>query len=371
MLAAEKQKERENVRTDKNKLRCSGSAASQAGSTQVVFIGVALIAAALVIFGFLFFSRSSGDSSSVKDGSSDNSSAQTQTDSATQTEPAKSEPQQTKKQTQAAVTEKTTTIKKVSEPASQISVHFIDCGQGDATLVISNGEAMLIDSGERDDSDKVIKYIKEQGVKDLTYVIVTHPHTDHMGEMPDILKAFRTENFIMPKVPDSMVPTIMRYEKMLRQVKAQGLDITWSKDDTFTLGNAQVKTFTPKKQQEDLNNYSTLVKISCGASSFLITGDCERAEEEDILSQKFDLSAKVLKIAHHGSYKASSYEFLEAVRPEYAVISCGKDNDYGHPHEPALKRIRKKVANLFITKDNGNIVFTSDGKTLGVTKQRG
>ena len=168
-----------------------------------------------------------------------------------------------------------------------------------------------------------------------------------------------------------MVPTIMRYEKMLRQVKAQGLDITWSKDTTFTLGGASVSLFTPKKQQEDLNNWSTLVKVSCGKSSFLITGDCERDEENDIMSQKFDITADVLKVAHHGSYKASSYEFLEAVKPKYAVISCGENNDYGHPHEAALKRLRKKVPNIFITKDNGTVVFRCSADKLEVSKQRG
>lgn len=252
-----------------------------------------------------------------------------------------------------------------------MSVHFVDCGQGDCTLIISGNEAMLIDCGEMDDSNKVINYLKSQGVERFKCIIVTHPHTDHMGEMTDILKTFKTEKFIMPKVPDSMVPTIMRYEKMLKQIKAQGLSVTWSQDDTFKLGNAQVSTFTPKQQQEDLNNYSTLVKVSCAGGSVLVTGDCEMAEEKDIMSQGFDLSADVLKIGHHGSYKASGYEFLEAVKPTYAIISCGKDNDYGHPHDAAMKRISKKVDNIYITKDNATIVCGFTGKGLTVTPQKG
>lgn len=350
-------------------MKGGSQSAPQGAGSQLIVIGLVLIAAALAIFGFLFFAGKGDNSSSSHTDSS------SQPDSSSQEQSSTSLPDTSKseKQTQAApVTEKTTTAQKQPPAAKkELSVHFIDCGQGDATLVISNGEAMLIDSGERDDSDNVIKYIKAQGITKLKYIIVTHPHTDHMGEMPDVLKAFKTENFIMPKVPDSMVPTLMRYEKMLRQVKAQGLDITWSKDTTFTLGGASVSLFTPKKQQEDLNNWSTLVKVSCGKSSFLITGDCERDEENDIMSQKFDITADVLKVAHHGSYKASSYEFLEAVKPKYAVISCGENNDYGHPHEAALKRLRKKVPNIFITKDNGTVVFRCSADKLEVSKQRG
>ena len=257
------------------------------------------------------------------------------------------------------------------EGSAQVKVHFIDVGQGDCTLVMSHGEAMLIDSGERDDSDRVIKYLKEQGITKLSCIIVTHPHTDHMGEMPDILKAFKTDKFIMPKVPDNMVPTIMRYEKMLKQVKNQGLEVTWSSDSEFRLGDAVINTYTPKGQFEELNDYSTVVKISCGSRKFLVTGDAEKEEESDLLAQRFDFRADVLKVPHHGSYKGTTSELLKAVGAQYAVICCGKNNDYGHPHDSTLKRIKKFISNVYITKDNGDIVFTTDGKSLTVTTQRG
>ena len=236
---------------------------------------------------------------------------------------------------------------------------------------MSRGEAMLIDSGERDDSDRVIKYLKEQGVTKLSCIIVTHPHTDHMGEMPDILKAFKTDKFIMPKVPDNMVPTIMRYEKMLKQIKNQGLEISWSSNSEFRLGDAVINTYTPKGQFEELNDYSTVVKISCGSRKFLIMGDTEKEEESDLLAQRFDFRADVLKVPHHGSYKGTTSELLKAVGAQYAVICCGKNNDYGHPHDSTLKRIKMFISNVYITKDNGDIVFTTDGKSLTVTTQRG
>ena len=334
-------------------------------SQTMIWIGVGLIAAALLVFGFLFFFKGKGDDSSSQSESSQSSSRQE-----TQSSP-QSETVTTAATTAGSSRKETGASSGKPESSAQMQVHFIDCGQGDATLIISGGEAMLVDCGEMDDSNKVINYIKEQGVKSFKYIIVTHPHTDHMGEMTDILKSFRTEKFIMPKVPDSMTPTIMRYEKMLKQVKAQGLEVTWSSDYKFRLGEAEVQTFTPKQEQEDLNNYSTLVKVSCGGRSVLITGDCETPEEKDIMSQGADITADILKVAHHGSYKGSSYEFLEKVKPEYAVISCGENNDYGHPHEAALKRLKKKVKNIYITKDNGSVVFRVNAGELTVTKQRG
>jgi competence protein ComEC len=323
----------------------------QDNSQTLIIIGVGLIVLALTVFGILFlFSKGSGDSSGGESSGGEQSLSANSAD--------KSEADQNGNSS-------------TPEGSAQVKVHFIDVGQGDCTLVMSHGEAMLIDSGERDDSDRVIKYLKEQGITKLSCIIVTHPHTDHMGEMPDILKAFKTDKFIMPKVPDNMVPTIMRYEKMLKQIKNQGLEISWSSNSEFRLGDAVINTYTPKGQFEELNDYSTVVKISCGSRKFLITGDAEKEEESDLLAQRFDFRADVLKVPHHGSYKGTTSELLKAVGAQYAVICCGKNNDYGHPHDSTLKRIKKFISSVYITKDNGDIVFTTDGKSLTVTTQRG
>ena len=340
------------MQQNRNKLSMQPSKQTgQDNSQTLIIIGVGLIVLALAVFGILFlFSKGSGGSSGGESGESEQSLSANSAD--------KSEADQNGNSS-------------TPEGSAQVKVHFIDVGQGDCTLVMSRGEAMLIDSGERDDSDRVIKYLKEQGVTKLSCIIVTHPHTDHMGEMPDILKAFKTDKFIMPKVPDNMVPTIMRYEKMLKQIKNQGLEISWSSNSEFRLGDAVINTYTPKGQFEELNDYSTVVKISCGSRKFLIMGDAEKEEESDLLAQKFDFRADVLKVPHHGSYKGTTSELLKAVGAQYAVICCGKNNDYGHPHDSTLKRIKKFISSVYITKDNGDIVFTTDGKSLTVTTQRG
>ena len=340
------------MQQNRNKLSMQPSKQTgQDNSQTLIIIGVGLIVLALAVFGILFlFSKGSGGSSGGESSGGEQSLSANSAD--------KSEADQNGNSS-------------TPEGSAQVKVHFIDVGQGDCTLVMSHGEAMLIDSGERDDSDRVIKYLKEQGITKLSCIIVTHPHTDHMGEMPDILKAFKTDKFIMPKVPDNMVPTIMRYEKMLKQIKNQGLEVTWSSNSEFRLGDAVINTYTPKGQFEELNDYSTVVKISCGSRKFLITGDAEKEEESDLLAQKFDFRADVLKVPHHGSYKGTTSELLKAVGAQYAVICCGKNNDYGHPHDSTLKRIKMFISNVYITKDNGDIVFTTDGKSLTVTTQRG
>ena len=340
------------MQQNRNKLSMQPSKQTgQDNSQTLIIIGVGLIVLALAVFGILFlFSKGSGGSSGGESGGGEQSLSANSAD--------KSEADQNGNSS-------------TPEGSAQVKVHFIDVGQGDCTLVMSRGEAMLIDSGERDDSDRVIKYLKEQGVTKLSCIIVTHPHTDHMGEMPDILKAFKTDKFIMPKVPDNMVPTIMRYEKMLKQIKNQGLEISWSSNSEFRLGDAVINTYTPKGQFEELNDYSTVVKISCGSRKFLIMGDAEKEEESDLLAQRFDFRADVLKVPHHGSHKGTTSELLNAVGAQYAVICCGKNNDYGHPHDSTLKRIKMFISNVYITKDNGDIVFTTDGKSLTVTTQRG
>lgn len=254
---------------------------------------------------------------------------------------------------------------------AQTEVHFIDVGQGDSTLVISQGEAMLIDSGDKDDSNKIEKYLEKQGVTELKYLIATHPHADHIGEMSEIIDQFQVDKFIMPKVKADMTPTTTIYEKMLKSIKAKGLKITQAKPMEFELGSCKVELFTPKNDYDNLNNYSTLVKITDGENSFLITGDCETAEEKDILSQGYDVSAKVLKAGHHGSSTSSGVDFLNKVMPRYAVISCGKGNKYGHPHEETVTRLKKYASHLYVTADVGTIVFSSDGEGLSVSAEKG
>lgn len=249
-------------------------------------------------------------------------------------------------------------------------VHFVDVGQGDASLIISGDEAMVIDTGERDSNDTFLNYLKGQGITKLKYLVITHPHTDHMGEAADIISTIETETIIMPKVTGNMTPTNSTYKTFLKTVKSLGMTITASTDATYTLGDIKFRLFTTKEEHSDLNNYSTLVKVIDGENSFLFTGDCEDEEEEEMLQQGFDLSATVLSAGHHGSSNSSTEEFLDAVNPQYAVVSYGAGNSYGHPHDEAVERLKGHAKYYYTTADNGSVVFLSDGKGLTVETEK-
>lgn len=265
-------------------------------------------------------------------------------------------------------------IKPFKEPAApdaDTSVRFLDVGQGDCTLAVSEGHSVLIDSGEYDESDKVISYIKGLEITHLDCVILTHPHSDHMGEMADIIEEFGADRFIMPVVPAELTPTTASYERLLRTLDKNDISITPAGDMSFEIGGFGVELFTPDEFDDDLNNCSTVIKLTHGENSFLITGDCEIPEERRLMLKGFDLSADVLRTGHHGSANASGEEFLMQVRPIYSVISCSADNSYGHPAKSTLKRLETFSRQVLITRDCGNIVFVSDGKGLTVYTDNG
>lgn len=262
----------------------------------------------------------------------------------------------------------------VDSPAvnAQMSVHFIDVGQGDCTLIVSDGEAMLVDAGEAEYSETVADYLDSMGVTKLKYIIGTHPHSDHIGGLAYIIDNYDVETIIMPKIPNDLVPTTMIYENLLETIGKNGKKIRTARNEVLELGTSKVEIFKPESDSSNLNNYSVCVKITHGDNSFLLTGDTEKTAEKDF-AKKYGskLSAKVYKMGHHGSETASSAELLDEVLPRYAIISCAKDNDYGHPHEEAVDRINKYADYTFSTYKEGTIIFESDGKGLSVINTKG
>lgn len=256
--------------------------------------------------------------------------------------------------------------KKTEAVNADTTVEFIDVGQGDSTLVCSDGEYMLIDTGDRDSGNTVINYLKDSGVERLEYLILTHPHADHIGEAAEIAEEFEIGKVIAPNVPDDLVPTSAVYENLLDAMEEKDLKFRAARDESFELGECTAETFAPHGDYSNINNYSVLVKITHGENSFLITGDCEVQEEREFLERGCDLSADVLKAAHHGSDTSSSSEWLSAVMPQYTVISCGVDNKYGHPDDETYTRICKYSPKVYITAEDGTVVFESDGKGISV-----
>lgn len=251
-------------------------------------------------------------------------------------------------------------------------VHYIDVGQGDCALVISDGEAMLIDTGEKEYAESVCEYLKDQGVDTLKYMLLSHQHSDHMGGASEIIKSIDVENIIIPKLPDDMIPTTKFYERFLEGVQEKGLKLTAAEPGrSYNIGSCTFEMLSPAEEYDDLNNFSAAAILTHGQDSFLFTGDIEKQAEKDILETGRMRSVDVYKAAHHGSNTSNSKDFLAAAEPEYAVISCGAGNSYGHPHKEAVERIEKYTDKIYRTDIDGTIIFTSSDNGLEVKTEKG
>lgn len=263
-----------------------------------------------------------------------------------------------------------------AQSGAPFQVHVIDVGQGDSILVLADGHAMLIDGGEPSAASAVQAYLKAQGVTKLDYVAATHPHADHIGGLPEIIRAYPPKNIIEPVCPEALLPVTSIYERFLDAAEASGARFrTMQAGDRFKVGGARVTVVGPvSADAENLNDTSLVLRVQYGDCTCLFTGDMGSAEETAVLSRKFELQSDFLKVAHHGSDSGSGEALLAAVQPEYAVISCAADNDYGHPHKAALDRIRAHTDKIYTTAERGDIVFSYDpaaGKRSISTAKKG
>ena len=248
------------------------------------------------------------------------------------------------------------------EAAGELEVHFLDVGQGDATLIACDGHYMLIDAGNNDKGTLVQSYLEQQGVETLDYVIGTHPDADHIGGLDVILYKFDCGTVILPEVENDT----RTYEDVIRVLEEKDYPVTAPVvGDTYTLGGASFTIIAPNGDYgDDLNDWSVGILLQNGENRFLFTGDAGEQAEQDILANGIDISADVYKASHHGSDTASLEAFIQAVSPEYAVISVGEGNQYGHPHAEVLNRFREAGIEVFRTDEQGTIVAVSDGTDI-------
>lgn len=243
-----------------------------------------------------------------------------------------------------------------------LQVHFIDVGQGDSILAESDGHFMLVDAGENDQADTVVRYLKQAGVTSLDYVIGTHPHSDHIGGLDKVIDEFTVGKIILPPVEH----TSRTFEDVLNAISNKGLKITKPvPGDSYSLGDASFTVVAPVSDYgNDLNNWSVGIRLTYGSNSFLMCGDAESRAEADMLGSGELLSADVLKAGHHGSSTSTSDAFLKKVSPSYVVIQCGKDNSYGHPHKETMEKLKKAGCQVFSTDEDGTAVASSDGTVI-------
>jgi len=218
---------------------------------------------------------------------------------------------------------------------------------------------MLIDGGGNDDEKAICTYLQNQKIKKIQVLVGTHPHEDHIGALDAVINSFPVENVYLPKI----MHNTQTFEQLLQAIKNKSLKIkTAQMGVRIPLRGLSCAILSPEvRGYEEINDYSAVIKIAYGKQSFLFCGDASEQAESALLASGNDVKASVIKIGHHGSRSSSSYRFLQAVAPHYAVISCGEDNPYGHPHPETLARLKKAGIELWRTDQMGTIIVTTDG----------
>lgn len=249
----------------------------------------------------------------------------------------------------------------------QLIVSYIDVGQGDATLISKGGFHMLIDAGNNSKGKTVVQYLKNAGVKKLDILVGTHPDSDHVGGLDDVIRSIPVETVYMPEAKK----TTKTYQDVLnalksRKKKAQMPKIV--KEYTYD-ENLVIRFLSPGKNYKDANNHSLVVQAAYGKNRFLFMGDAEEEAEEDILKKGYDIQCDVLKLGHHGSYTATGDAFLKKADPVYGIISCGKENSYGHPHAEVLARLEDEDVQVYRTDKMGTVRAVSDGKNVTLSAE--
>ena len=254
----------------------------------------------------------------------------------------------------------------VTPPSSsaQMLVHFIDVGQGDSIFIQSpNGKNMLVDGGTKDYGDDVVAYLKSLNVSKIDYVVATHPDADHIGGLIDVVNTFTVGTFLN----SGKEHTTKTYEDLLKAIQNKNITYTEPKTgDTISLDNAlKVQVLAANPTAEDNNDASIVLKVTYNKVSFLLTADAGIEMEKEIAA-KYDVSSTILKAGHHGSSTSSSLAFLQKVKPAAVILSYGKDNTHGHPHDEVMANLKQLETKAYSTAQDGTIIVKTNGTTYSI-----
>ncbi len=246
-----------------------------------------------------------------------------------------------------------------------LHVSFIDVGQGDCCLYSCNGFNILVDGGEREYADDVLSYLDMAGVDKIDCYVLSHPHSDHIGASAKIIKSIQVDKVFTTYFSEFNTPTTSCYEELIEALdvySTQVIDV--AAGDSFTFGDVNIDIIAPFNESDEYNDMSIVFTAAYKDITVLFTGDTTKVVEKQILESGADIDADVLKVAHHGSTTSSTSEFIDAVSPSLAVISCGKNNSYGHPHDEIMELFKEKSISVKRTDEFGTVVYYGDGKTM-------
>jgi len=247
---------------------------------------------------------------------------------------------------------------------SNLVVSFLDVGQADSILIENNGEAMLIDAGNNEDGELLVKYFEQEGITNFKYLVGTHPHEDHIGGLDDIINNFKIDTIYMPDA----ITTTKTFLDVLDAIENNNMTYKVPKiQETFILGEAMIEVLYTGNDVRDLNNTSIVLRLEFGNTSFLFTGDATEKCEDELLKSGVKLEADVLKVGHHGSRYSTTDSFLRKVNPKYAIISVGNGNSYNHPENVVIDKLKNNNIKIHRTDLEGTIIVTSDGNNIRVS----
>lgn len=258
---------------------------------------------------------------------------------------------------------------KITHPASSFDttqdfVKFLDVGQGDCALIYSNGYSAVIDVGMPNTANDISEDLYDCNINTLDAVLISHLHSDHVGALPEIAESFKMQNLIMPEVFKDSVVSAKNGRKIAR---AGGASYYNAKQGmNFNIGEFEITLLSDFTDKSNENNRSVFVMAKIGEIKFLFTGDAEAKTENKLLDENLQLDCDVLKVSHHGSNTSSSKAFLDATTPEYAVISVGEDNIYGHPHGETIQKLTDADAHIYRTDQSGDITFYIEDNKINV-----
>lgn len=248
-----------------------------------------------------------------------------------------------------------------AETNGEMAVHFLDVGQGNAILVQSGGQNLLYDGGDQNHADEVVSYLQQQNVQTIDYMISSHYDEDHLGGLIPCLNTFEVSNVLGP----DYVHTSNLFNTFMNTATANAIIVQYpSVGDTFDFGTGSFTVLAPSGISQNSNDNSLVIKLENGSNSFIFTGDAEETSEQDMISTGMNLDCDVLSIGHHGSASSTTWDFLEATSPSYAVISCGVNNQYNHPSAETMGRLSDMEIPVFRTDKQGTIIAVSDGTTI-------